>query len=106
MVSSWWRFLVDIEITPPQTVFVKVVEASRSYAAGSAGSGGLIQAQCGRARNLGGFELLKRAGFVALAMVRVAKRSVAPHGCCQAVVDVGRAVQADAGMAVFVVVQL
>ena len=27
-------------------------------------------------------------------------------GCCQAVVDVGRAVQADAGMAVFVVVPL
>src|SRR5665647_2072904 len=34
------------------------------------------------------------------------REAVGGLGCCQAVVDVGRAVQADAGMAVFVVVPL
>ena len=61
----------------PTAVFVKVVEAKGSYAAGWTGSGGLIQAESGRRRILGGVELLKRSGLAALAMVRVAARSVA-----------------------------
>ena len=37
----------------------------------------MIQAESGSSRILGGFELLKRSGLAALAMVRVARRSVA-----------------------------
>jgi hypothetical protein len=82
----------------PGSVFVKVVEANGSYAAGSAGSkGGLIH-RVWQLKDLGWSRAGEAFGFGRSGNGQ-GGGAVGRLGGCQAVVDVGRGVQADAGMA-------